>query len=182
MPLLLHWSLVQSIHFSLLLLPCPVSWNCRIHWLLLSRGCKTTHHNECPAYDTKQSDGNVPIMLHLWGMWSTLSLLSLPGPLWPEMVAPDRVLSMVQIKLNSVLMLNWIAWNIAVFTFKLHTYAKLNCLKWIYFCMLDWIVRNRTVWHLIVCKQKTILILNWIVWNRTVWLNWIAWNRNVFDN
>ena len=31
-----------------------------------------------------------------------------PGPLWPGEVAPDRVLSMGQIELNYVLMLNWI--------------------------------------------------------------------------
>ena len=34
------------------------------------------------------------------------SLSSLPGPLWPREVALDRVLSMGQIKLNCVLMLN----------------------------------------------------------------------------
>ena len=50
--------------------------------------------NECPVYDTEQSDGEVPVMLELWGMWSTPSLLSLPGPLWPGVVAPDRALSM----------------------------------------------------------------------------------------
>ena len=50
--------------------------------------------NECPGYDTKQSDGEVPAMLDLWGMWSTPSLPSLPGPLWPGVVAPDRALSM----------------------------------------------------------------------------------------
>ena len=27
--------------------------------------------NECPGYDTKQSDGEVPAMLELWGMRST---------------------------------------------------------------------------------------------------------------
>ena len=27
--------------------------------------------NECPEYDTKQSDGEVPVMLELWGMRST---------------------------------------------------------------------------------------------------------------
>ena len=37
--------------------------------------------NECPGYDTKQSDGKVPVMLKFWGMWSTSLLLSLPGPL-----------------------------------------------------------------------------------------------------
>ena len=30
-------------------------------------------HNECPWYDTKQSDGEVPVMLKLWGMRSTPS-------------------------------------------------------------------------------------------------------------
>ena len=46
------------------------------------------------------------VMLELWGMQSTLSLPSLPGPLWPGVVAPDRVLSMGQIELNCELMLN----------------------------------------------------------------------------
>ena len=45
-------------------------------------------------------------MLELWGMQSISSLPSLPGPLWPGVVAPDRVLSMGQIELNCVLMLN----------------------------------------------------------------------------
>ena len=44
-------------------------------------------------------------MLELWGMWSIPSLASLPGPLCPGVVAPDRVLSMSQIELNSVTML-----------------------------------------------------------------------------
>ena len=50
--------------------------------------------NECPGYDTKQSDGEVPVILELWGIQSTLSLPLLPGPLWPGVVALDRVLSM----------------------------------------------------------------------------------------
>ena len=49
--------------------------------------------NECPGYDTKQSDGEAPVMLKLLGMQSTPSLLLLPGPLWPRLVPPDRVLS-----------------------------------------------------------------------------------------
>ena len=56
--------------------------------------------NECPEYDTKQSDGEVPVMLELWRMRSTASLPSLPGPLWPAVVAPERALSMDQIELN----------------------------------------------------------------------------------
>ena len=37
--------------------------------------------NKCPAYDIKQSDGEAPVILELWGMQSIPSLLSLPGPL-----------------------------------------------------------------------------------------------------
>ena len=109
--------------------------------------------NEYPWYDSKQSDGKIPVMLELCGMRSTPSLPSLPSPLWPRVIAPDRVLSMGQIELNCILMLNRIAWNRNVLTFKLRTYAKLNCLKW-------------------NCLTK--IILNRIVWIRTVWLNWIV--------
>ena len=54
----------------------------------------------------KQSDGETPVMLEHRGMQSTPLLSSHPGPLWIGVVAPDRVLSMGQIKLNCVLMLN----------------------------------------------------------------------------
>ena len=110
-------------------------------------------------------------------MWSTSSLSLLSGPLWLGVVAPDRVVSMGQIKLNCILMLNWIAWIWTVLTFKLHTYAKLNCLKWNCFCMLNWFVWNGTVFNI-----EIVLTLNWIVWIRAAWLNWLTWNRNVFDN
>ena len=36
--------------------------------------------NEYPGYGTKPSDGEDSV-LELWGMWSTPSLLLLPGPL-----------------------------------------------------------------------------------------------------
>ena len=45
-------------------------------------------------------------MLELCGMRSTPLLPSIPGPLWPGVVAPDRVLSMAQIEPNCVLILN----------------------------------------------------------------------------
>ena len=37
-------------------------------------------------------------MVELWGMQCTPLLPFLPGPLWPEVVTPDRVLSMDQIE------------------------------------------------------------------------------------
>ena len=72
---------------------CLVGWGCRIHWLHLCRGVNPPPH-ECPGYDTKQSDGEVPAILEPWLMRSTTSLPLLPGPLWPGVVAPDWALSM----------------------------------------------------------------------------------------
>ena len=45
-------------------------------------------------------------MLELWGMRITPLLPLLPGPLWLEVVSPDRVLSLGQIELNCEFMLN----------------------------------------------------------------------------
>ena len=92
------------------MISCPVGWGCKIHRLLLCRGVRHPLPNECPGYDTKQSDGEVRVILGLWGMQSTPSLPLLPSPLWPGMVVSDRTLY----GLNRT---------------KLHTYAKLNCLK-----------------------------------------------------
>ena len=55
----------------------------------MQRG-KTPPPNECPGYDTKQSDGEVPEMLEFCGMQSTPLLPSLSVPLWPGVVAPDK--------------------------------------------------------------------------------------------
>ena len=77
----------------------PIGWGGRIHRLHLCRGLKHPPLNECPVYDTKQSDGEVLVMLEFGGIQSILSLPSLPGLLWLEVVAPDRVLSMGQVKL-----------------------------------------------------------------------------------
>ena len=67
-------------------------------------GCISTErydppHNECPGFDTKQSDGEAPLMQEIRGMRSTPSLPWFPGPLWLEMLALDRVLSMGPIEL-----------------------------------------------------------------------------------
>ena len=72
---------------------CSVGWGCRIHWLHLCRGVLTPP-NDCPGFDTKQSDVKVPVMLGP-------SLPLLPGPLRPSVVAPDRALSMGWIKLSA---------------------------------------------------------------------------------
>ena len=87
---------------------CPVGWGCRIHRLHLCRGVKFPP-SPTSVLDMTQNNGDVPVILELWGMQSTPLLPLLPGPLWLGVVAPDRVLSMSQIEL--------------------HTYVKLNCLK-----------------------------------------------------
>ena len=97
---------------------CPVSWGCRIHCFYLYNGVRPHVSNECLGYDTKQYDGEVPIMLELWGIQSIPSITSLPSLLWPGVVSPDRILSMGQIELNCVLMINWIVWNRTVLTCK----------------------------------------------------------------
>ena len=93
-------------------------------------------------------------MLALWGMRSTPSLPSLPGPLWSGVVAPDRALSIGEIELNCVLMLNWFVWFRTVW--------------------LTWIAWNRNVFGQLNCGLE----LNWIVWNRTDYLYKMYWALN----
>ena len=97
-----------------------VSWNIDVavvfpHSYFLAQSAGAAEYtdciNECPGYDTKQSDCEAPFMLEHWEMQSNPLLPSLPGLLRSGVVTPDRVLSMGQIKLNGVLMLNWIVWN-----------------------------------------------------------------------
>ena len=80
---------------------CPVSWGCRTHQQHLCRGVKL-FPQQVSWYDAKHSDGEAPVMRDVWGMWSTPSLLSLSGPLWPGVEAPDRVLSMSQMELFDI--------------------------------------------------------------------------------
>ena len=71
----------------------------------MQRG-KTPSPIDFPVYGTKHSDGEVPVMLKLWGMRNDPSLPSLPSPFWTRVVVPDRVPSLGQIELNCVLMIN----------------------------------------------------------------------------
>ena len=56
----LIWS---SCHFFSFFSDYPVSWGCRIHRLHLCRGLR--HPQWVSWFDTKQSDGDVPMMLEL---------------------------------------------------------------------------------------------------------------------
>ena len=134
---------------------CPVSWDCRIHRLHFCRG----------ARPNQRSFGECRALYHCNR----------------KVVAPERVLSMDQIELNCLLLLNWVSWNRTVLTLKLRTYAKLNWLKWNWVCMLNCIIQNWTVFDF-----ETVLSLNWIVRNWTVFdietvltLCWIFLDRSV---
>ena len=63
--------------------------------LYLCRGVRSPT-NVCPRYDIKPSDGEAP------EMWSNPLLPSLPGPLYPGVVASDWVLSMGQIEMFDI--------------------------------------------------------------------------------
>ena len=156
--------------------PSPLGRGCRIHRILLCKEVRTPPQ-PVSLYDTKQSDGEAPVMLELWGVQSTPSLLSLPGPPWPVVVEPLRFISIGQIELNCVLMLNGIALNRTVLTLKLFWYST-ELFKWNCFCMLNcmlnWIALNRTVltlklfWHSTELFEMELFLyakLNCLVWN-----------------
>ena len=54
--------------------------------------------DNCPGYDSKQSDGEAPV-LELSKIWSTSLVLLLPSQLGPALKVSVRVQSMGQIKL-----------------------------------------------------------------------------------
>ena len=138
------------------------NWAFALSTVFLQRGKPPP--KECPRYDTKQSDGEDPVMLEHWRMRRTPSLTSLPGPLCPGVVAPDRVLFMGQIDLNCELMLNWIVRNSTVL------YANMNSLNIETVLTLNWIVWNRI--DLTESKQKyTYTKLNWLNQNCLTKLN-----------
>ena len=115
-----RWPLNNNPH-------CPAGGGCRIHRHASLQRNKTC--NEFSDYYTKKSDGEVPVMLEHWGMRRIPLLALLSGPIWLRVVAPDRVLSMSQIELSCVFMLNWITWNGTLLTYKLRNYAKLDSLR-----------------------------------------------------
>ncbi len=77
-------------------------WNCQSYLPAGPEYIDCVSAEGCPGYYTQQSDGEASIILELLGMRNTPLLPSLPGLLCPGMVAPDRVLFLGQIELNSV--------------------------------------------------------------------------------
>ena len=103
--------------------------------------------NECPGYDTKQSHGEVPVMLKLWGIRKTLFIVIAPrstlagrgSTWWGPIYGLNRT--------NGIHMLNWIVW-----------------LNWIELFLTLKLYLHKTelfnielFWHLTVCKQNLYL-------------------------
>ena len=100
---------------------------------------------DCPEYHTKPSEGEAPVMLDFGGMQSTHLLPLLSSPLWPGVVASDRVLSIGQIELNCVLCKTELFeielfWHLSCVLMLSWTVLSFKCVnKWL---MFDWIVRD----------------------------------------
>ena len=84
-------------------------------------------------------------MLVLWGMWDTPLLPLLPGPLWPRMLAPDRVLSMGQIELCA--------------------YAKLNCLKQLFICIKMDLALNNLQWLICHLSELSTGVITLVIYS-----------------
>ncbi len=74
--------------------------------------------NECPGYETKQSDGEVPVRLGLSGIRNTPSMPLLPGSLWPGVVASGKGFIYGSSRTKP-----WFR-EFSVFAFKLRIYAN----------------------------------------------------------
>ena len=105
----------------------PVSWGCRLHILHICRGVRLL--KQVFRYMTQNNLIVTQVILELWGMWSIPSFPSLPGPLWPGVVATDSILSMGKTEQKCVLILDWIAWNRTVCVYKMG--LALNNLQWL---------------------------------------------------
>ena len=65
--------------YTYIMICCLKTHTCKCKNGSVGWGCRVSSHPPCPGYDTKQSDGEVSVMLELWGMWSTSSLPLLSG-------------------------------------------------------------------------------------------------------
>ena len=68
---------------------CQIGWGSRILRVLHWWGAR--YPNEFPVYDSKQSDGEVPVIQEVWGTGSSHLLPILPSLHWPGVVASDKV-------------------------------------------------------------------------------------------
>ena len=109
--------------------------DCQIGWGLKNTLTASLHRDKTP---TQRVSCNWHETIWWWGSSNAGAVGRCGGTLHYhrsqihfglELVAPDRILSIGQIELKYVFMLNWITSDRTVLIFKLRTYAKLNCLK-----------------------------------------------------
>ena len=145
---------------------CLVSWSCRIHRLHICWEVKPPQWMSC--YDTKQSDGEVPVMLELCRMRSTPSLPWLPGPLWPGVLVTDTGPIYGLNRTNGILKLNWIVWlnriawnrdvfdNSTVLIFKLRVYANHNYFKKNCLLTLKLYLHETELFNMVKCQNSSV--------------------------
>ena len=100
-------SQVHCVHF----LCNPVGWGCRMHRLFLYSGVRLP--NVYPGYDTKRSDGVVPLILELWVQFIAIphrSTLTRSGSPWNGLIYGLN-------KTKRCTYVNCIVWNKTVLTF-----------------------------------------------------------------
>ena len=113
----------------------------KLHWLRFCRGGKTP-----PTSALGMTQNHlIGRFLELWGMQSILSLLLLPGPLCPRVVALYRVLSMGQIEGWH---LNWVQTNDFCWTesYEIEQFDHLTVCKKNDWCLIELLVINRNTW------------------------------------
>ena len=119
-----------------------------------------TDINGCPWYDTKQFNGEILVILELWGMWSTLKLPLFPSELMPGLLVADRVLSICQMELFHIQT-----------GCKQMTYAKLNCNKTVWsfncvqttnLCLIELLLIHMIFATIKLCSNEGVM-LNWII-------------------
>ena len=87
----------------------PIGWCCRIDWLHLCRWVRP------PKDCSKQSDREASVILELWRIRNTPSLPLVPSSLWPVMVAPDWVLSMIAQVPKKLLFIVFLFFNLIIY-------------------------------------------------------------------
>ena len=177
----------------------PLGWGCRIHRLLLCRGVRTPPTTSV-LYMTLNN-----LMMRFQQWWSfrewevPLSLPSLPGPLCPGVVAPDKGPIYGLNRTNGILMLNWIIWFLSLFnglstivgylmpklSFEKNSSGTIQPMAWRirgFTPFQGFLTESERTNSLTTISQFIALTITprghpWIIW-----LNWIAWNKNLFDN
>ena len=155
--ILMAWQDDIYIYIWSVLICGPISKGCRIHWLHHCRGLKLLQRVSWIWYYTMRwwgssnagALGNAEYPFITIALWSTLSRNG----------STCRVLSMGQIELDCLLMLNWILWN-QLFLPKIYTYIIHNCLKisskWL--GEIDWYFSRKSI----PFKCKRIIHLSFI--------------------